>query len=84
MTDELKEILELYEDEELVIAEQGDWQQVYKYQHKYTICEYNDRFFEVFEQRSGSPFTDWDYLNPFIREVVRKEKVVTQVYWEAV
>jgi hypothetical protein len=84
MTTNFGEILTLFDNEELVIAEEGEWEQNGKCQFRYTVVEYKDKFYELQQSRSGSYHTDWYYNTPDIIEVVRKENTVTQVYWEAV
>lgn len=43
------------------VVEEGDWSQNNKYQLKDWIFEYEGKFYQLTESRSGSPFTDWYY-----------------------
>ena len=73
------------------VVEEGDWTQDYKYQYQTNIVKHKPtgKFYKYSVHRSGSPFTEWnysyDYCNyPDLIEVVQKERVITQAYWEEV
>jgi hypothetical protein len=59
------------------ILQKYPWEQEGKIQIKQTIIKYKDRFFSIFEYRSGSPFSDWNYDDPTVVEVVPKEETIT-------
>ena len=67
--------------------EEGNFEQDGKYQHTSHIIKHiaSGRCFEVYESRSGCPFTEWYYTydsDPV--EVKKVKKVVTVEQWEAV
>lgn len=69
----------------LEVVVDGDWVQDYKYQYKDTIVKDDeDNHFRLSNSRSGSPFTDWNYGDPSISQVVPKVKVISTVVWEEV
>lgn len=43
------------------IVDEGDWNQDYKYQHRYIVFKHKDKLYQLLVSRSGSPFTDWYY-----------------------
>lgn len=71
--------------EDMVVVEDGDWTQDYKYQNQSTVYKCPEgNFFEVQNSRSGSPFTDWNYGDPSVIQVKPVEKVVTTTVWVGV
>ena len=72
---------ELFESR-LEVVEEGDWTQDYKYQYSETIVKDDEgNHFMLSNSRSGSPFTDWEYGEPSITQVVPKVKVISTVEW---
>ncbi|HEY5631203.1 MAG TPA: hypothetical protein VIR31_03680 [Nitrososphaeraceae archaeon] len=66
-------------------VEDGEWTQDYKYQHKATVVKDDEgNHFMLSNNRSGSPFTDWEYGQPSIYQVVPKVKVISTVVWEQI
>lgn len=61
----LKEILcESSVDEAgLTFVEATEWEQDYKYQNRLVVFKHEDKFYGIWESRSGSPFTEWHYDN---------------------
>jgi len=57
------------EDESVKLIQEGAWEQDYKDQVKTDVFEFEGRYFERTQERSGSPFTDWDYGESWIAEV---------------
>ncbi len=66
----------------LVVVEEGEFEQDYKYQTAEIIFTDGEKFYLTYVTRSGSPFTDWyyeDYGEASIYEVEKRE--VTVVKW---
>jgi hypothetical protein len=57
------------EDESVKLIQEGTWEQDYKYQLRTDVFEFEGRYFEHTQSRSGSPFTDWDYGESWVLEV---------------
>ena len=75
---------ELFWDK-LKVVEEDDWTQDHKYQYQSTYVVDNDgNHFCLSNNRSGSPFTDWDYGAPSICQVVPKVETITRVVWKVV
>lgn len=72
------------EDEAIKIVENGGWSDDGKYSMRTSIFKYNDKFYELCETRSGSYYTDYDYHEPKINEVVPVERVITTTVWTRV
>lgn len=69
----------------LVLQEEGDWSVDSKYQHISNIYfqEGTGKYFEMTMSRSGSPFTDWDYIYAdSLNEVHLVSKTVIVNEWE--
>ena len=85
MTKELfSEIYYAFQEElnTLEVIEEGDWVIYHKsYQDKISIVKYNNKFYSIRENRSGSYFTDYYYDDPNICEVTSKEVMVPTVQW---
>lgn len=60
--------------EGFTIVSEGEWEQEHKYQTKVTVYSFTDndatQFFEVTQGRTGACYSDWDYLDQSIMEVV--------------
>ena len=72
-------IIELFEDDELEIVEEGDWISEHKIDVCETIVKYEDKYYNITQGRSGSYYSDYEYYDPEVCEVVPKE--VTTVKW---
>jgi len=71
------------EEDEIIIVEEGEWIQDGKCQYRSRIFEVDGKYWEYYQSRSGSPFTDWEYEeSDEAIQVERKE--VTRVIWEPV
>lgn len=56
------------------IVESGDWEIDHKdYALKSTVVHDGEHFFRVDESRSGSYYTDYDYDEPTVTQVVPKQ-----------
>ena len=64
------------------IIEDGEWAQDGKFQTKKVIFKTNDKYYSVTFDRSGSPFTDWEYgfeyMDTECPEVEKKEIVTSK------
>lgn len=58
---------------------QSDWEQDMKDQTRETVYRHDEsgRFFEVYENRRGAYWSDWDYGEPGCQEVVPETRTVT-------
>jgi hypothetical protein len=72
-------IIELFEDGELEIVEEGDWVVEHKIDVCVTIVKYKDKYYKITQCRSGSYYSDYEYYDPEVCEVVPKE--VTTIKW---
>ena len=72
-------IIELFEDDELEIVEEGDWISEHKIDVCETIVKYEDKYYNITQDRSGSYYSDYEYYDPEVCEVLPKE--VTTVKW---
>ena len=73
-------IIELFEDDELEIIEEGDWEIEYKdHACKETIVKYEDKYYNIIQGRSGSYYSDYEFDDEEVCEVVPKE--VTNIKW---
>lgn len=67
--------------EGFTLVHEGEWGQEHKDQYKETVYRHDEtgRFFEVLENRRGSPWSDWDwdYGDPDCYEVVPEVQTVT-------
>lgn len=71
--------------EELALVEEGNWEQDYKWQHKTDVYKDDDsNFFMIHNSRNGSPFSDWNYGEPTVQQVVKTEKIITINEWKAI
>ena len=61
------------------VVDRGDWIDDGKWQSCETVYGYEDRFFMVKENRSGSYWSDYDYDEPTITEVTPIQ--VTKTEW---
>lgn len=67
-------IIELFEDDELEIVEEGDWEIEYKdHACKETIVKHEDKYYNIVSGRSGSYYSDYEFDDPEVTEVVPKE-----------
>ncbi len=84
--EDLQEILSGYSPTpDFTIIESGKWEHDTSnsdYETKYVIFKYKDKFYEIDDQRSGSPYSDfwyesrgWPDTVP-VREVVKEEVIV--------
>lgn len=71
-----KKLLELFDEEELEMAQEGEWEQDHKYQFKSSVAKYEDKFYQFSESRSGSYHTDWYYNDTDVQEVTPVKKVI--------
>lgn len=91
MNDEtlLDKILKIYEDkwpnesdyDALKVIEEGEWVANDKWQYCTTIVEYEGKFYEIYQARSGSHFTDYYYEPSSIQEVILKEETRVVQVW---
>lgn len=72
-------IIELFEDDELEIVEEGDWVVGHKIDVCVTIVKYKDKYYKITQCRSGSYYSDYEYYDEEVTEVVPKE--VTTIKW---
>lgn len=56
-------------------VEVGEWEQDYKYQNASVIFTDGARFYATSITRSGSPFTDWEYIDYGDADVNEVQKV---------
>jgi hypothetical protein len=87
MDQKLKDDLIAYHKEEIDLdgiecVYNGDWVAEHKHEYKETVYKYQDKYYSVDDIRSGSYFTDYDYDDPEVYEVVPKEVIKT--VWVAV
>ena len=97
--EQLKELMKLkldsygegfFSDEDIpeelgcVSAEGGEWTQDGKYQYHTAVLKFDDKYFTIYNIRSGSYHSDWYYGVPYVSEVKPVTKVVTTTTWEAV
>lgn len=70
-----KKILQLFDedDKELVLIETGDWISEHKYESKETVVQYQDKYYSIINCRSGSYYSDYEYLDAEIYEVMPVE-----------
>jgi hypothetical protein len=82
----LKQILDQYDSDELEykMIEEGDWINEHKHQFKTDIIEYNNKYYEIMQNRSGSYWSDYEYGDSEIREVKPVKKVIEVTSWESV
>ena len=57
------------------VIEEDEWTQDHKYQLKDWIFKYEGKFYQLTENRSGSPFTDWFYGSDYWEAEVEVEEV---------
>jgi len=50
-----------YPEKDLYFIEESGWMQDVKYQSNRIIFKHKDKYYEIEETRSGSPFTGWYY-----------------------
>lgn len=76
-------ILELWgdESESIKIVEDGDWEVDGKYQNCRTIVKYQDKHYAIYQQRSGSYFTEYNYDDEEVFEVEPHEVVKITTEW---
>lgn len=74
-------------EKDLHLVEEGEWTQDDKYQSRDIIFKHQDKFYIIYESRSGSPFTDWHYEDHSVDkdgliecDEVFKTEVVTNVW----
>ena len=72
------------DSEVLKLIEESEWVSSGKYEYCDYVFEFEDKFYEVSDGRSGSYFTDWYYTSQEewedeveCAEVCQKEKIVT-------
>ena len=66
----------------LTTVEEGDFEQDYKFQSAELIFTDGEKFYKSEVIRSGSPFTDWEYVDWGVADVYEVEKVeVTVEKW---
>jgi hypothetical protein len=70
--------------EEVEEAEDGEWIDEGKYQHKEYVFAYNGKFYSMYITRSGSYFTDYHYEIDGADEVVKITETVTIERWVTV
>ena len=83
-----EQVIELWREEEievngitLTVVEVGDFEQDGKYQYADIIFTDGFKHYRTYITRSGSPFTDWvyvDYGDAVIDEVEKREVTVTR------
>lgn len=92
MTELEKKIIALFEDEWHVeedyahfeVIEDGDWEVDRKYQFRSSIVKFMDKHYQINEARRGSYWSDYEYDDPDIFEVIPVEKIVKTTVWEKV
>lgn len=74
------------EEFEVEVVEDGGWAQDYKYQSCQDVLHFkdSDTYFVITNTRSGSPFTDWEYGEPYVQQVKKVIKIITVEDWEGV
>jgi hypothetical protein len=77
----VEELLELHDNEELLVVDDGDWIDDGKYSHRTVVVAYYKKFYAIDENRSGSYYTDYEYGEPSVYEVEAVQKTITT--WEA-
>lgn len=71
MNEELvSKIIELFEDDELEIVEDGDWISEHKIDVCETIVKYEDKYYKITQCCSGSYYSDYEYYDPEVPEVI--------------
>lgn len=80
----IDKIVDLWEisSKELEYIERGSWEVDHKYENRETIVKYQDKYYCILENRSGSYFTDYEYNDPFVYEVQPIKVEVTK--WAAI
>lgn len=83
-------ILDGYDNEEagLKFVEETDWTVDHKYQHRAIIFEFEGKLYRVNESRSGSPFSEYHYIDAEYwrssgkveTELVERVEIVTYEY----
>ncbi|QQK87903.1 hypothetical protein pSalSNUABM01_034 [Salmonella phage pSal-SNUABM-01] len=73
--------IELEGDEGIILVHEGDWINEGKYEHQETVYADAEKtvFCSVIYGRSGSYFTDWEYLDPQFYEV--EPKVISKTIY---
>jgi len=66
------------------VVDSGDWIDDGKYSFREDVVKYDGKFYKISQSRSGSYYTDYDYMDPEIEEVEKREKTVVQTYWVTV
>jgi hypothetical protein len=86
MTALYKEILELFEKEELIVVEKTKWMATHPWEHKSTIVEYLDNFYRITERRKWREAGHFIYDKEQIVQVKRRYKTrkVVKVSWVVV
>ena len=59
-----EDLLELEDGESpkgFELVEEGEWEVDCKYQHRFIVFKYQDKYYMLTSSRSGSPFTDYEY-----------------------
>ncbi|AVQ80737.1 hypothetical protein [Variovorax sp. PMC12] len=81
---DLKKLLAEYEaqdqgHDDLTMVQEGEWEQESKDQYCSTVYRHEPtgRFVEITQNRRGAYWSDWDYGDPDICEVVPRTKTVT-------
>lgn len=81
--DTVLEACEGYSSNEFALEHEGEWVQDYKYQMKDYVLKRrsDDTFWKFVSMRTGSPFTDYHYIEGDMDEVtlfqVEAKKIVT-------
>lgn len=68
--------------EDFKVIEEGEWIDDGKYSSCETIIKHKQEYYNVYQARSGSYFTDYEYDDPEVYKVVPKEVVKT--VWKVV
>lgn len=71
-------------DEKSKVIVEGDWIDDGKYSHTFSVVEYKGKTYGISQSRSGSYYTDYDYNDPEIYEVVKREVPVIKTHWDKV
>lgn len=83
-----EQVLEMIENEseEMVLKEEGEWIQEWKYQYCTSIFYHvpSETYWSYHISRTGSYHSDYEYGDPEIEEVKPVEKTITVIEWKAV
>lgn len=79
-------IFESYQEEtdDIKIIDDGDWIDDGKYSFRTAIVEYENKFYQINQSRSGSYYTDYYYDDPDIYEVTKRVEMVETTFWDIV